>query len=62
MCELTHALANAVAHQDNLEFLVDVVPRTVPFKQVKEKKAPTNSKAANGESKIGRASCREREC
>lgn len=46
-------LSNAVAHQDNLEFLVDVVPRTVPFKQVKEKKAPTNSKAANGESSAG---------
>lgn len=53
MCGLTPALANAVAHQDNLEFLVDVVPRTVPFKQVKEKKAPTSSKVANIESSIG---------
>jgi len=43
-------LSNAVAHLDNLEFLVDVVPRTVPFKQVREKKAPSNSKAADGES------------
>jgi DNA polymerase epsilon subunit 4 len=36
-----------------LEFLVDVVPRTVPFKQVREKKAPSNSKATNGESSAG---------
>jgi DNA polymerase epsilon subunit 4 len=42
-------LANAVAHIDNLEFLVDVVPRTVPFKQVREKKAPAAPKAGNGE-------------
>lgn len=33
---------------DNLEFLVDVVPKTVPFKEVKEKKAPTNA-GINGE-------------
>jgi len=43
-------LANAVAHQDNLEFLVDIVPRTVPYKQVKEKKAPSGPPAIlNGE-------------
>jgi DNA polymerase epsilon subunit 4 len=53
LCELIPVLANAVAHQDNLEFLVDVVPRTVPFKQVKEKKAPASSKTANGESSVG---------
>jgi len=34
-------LSNAIARLDNLEFLVDVVPRTVPYKQVKEKKPPT---------------------
>ncbi|RDL39938.1 Uncharacterized protein BP5553_04278 [Venustampulla echinocandica] len=34
-------LSNAVARLDNLEFLVDVVPRTVPYKQVREKKTPT---------------------
>lgn len=42
---------------DNLEFLVDIVPRTVPYKQVKEKKAPaglagpsnTNGESSNGE-------------
>lgn len=39
-----------MAHIDNLEFLVDVVPRTVPFKQVREKKAPAAPKAGNGES------------
>ncbi|CAM1511206.1 Fc.00g087190.m01.CDS01 [Cosmosporella sp. VM-42] len=27
--------ANAVSHQDNLEFLEDVVPKTVPFKKIK---------------------------
>lgn len=26
-------LANAVSHQDNLEFLEDMVPKTVPFKK-----------------------------
>jgi DNA polymerase epsilon subunit 4 len=46
-------LANAVAHLDNLEFLVDVVPRTVPYKQVREKKAPAGSKTTNGESSAG---------
>ncbi|KAK3182387.1 DNA-directed DNA polymerase epsilon, subunit C [Lecanicillium sp. MT-2017a] len=28
-------VANAVSHQDNLEFLEDTVPKTVPFKKVK---------------------------
>ncbi|UNI21994.1 DNA-directed DNA polymerase [Purpureocillium takamizusanense] len=27
-------VANAVAHQDNLEFLEDVAPKTIPFKKV----------------------------
>jgi len=36
-------LSNAVSRLDNLEFLVDVVPKTIPFKEVKEKKAPTNA-------------------
>lgn len=35
-----------------MEFLADVVPRTVPFKQAKAKKAPS-SKAVNGESSVG---------
>ncbi|KAH8678808.1 hypothetical protein BGZ60DRAFT_428630 [Tricladium varicosporioides] len=33
-------LSNAIARLDNLEFLTDVVPRTIPFKEVKTKKAP----------------------
>ncbi|KJZ78035.1 hypothetical protein HIM_02672 [Hirsutella minnesotensis 3608] len=28
-------IANAVSHQDNLEFLEDTVPKTVPFKKIK---------------------------
>ena len=36
---LTDLLANAVARIDNLEFLSDVIPKTVPYKQfVKESK------------------------
>ncbi len=38
-------IANAVARIDNLEFLSDVIPRTVTYKQYKEKKA---KEAANG--------------
>ncbi|RFU32057.1 hypothetical protein B7463_g4269, partial [Scytalidium lignicola] len=40
-------LSNAVARNDNLEFLSDVVPRTVPYKQVKEKK--TGITTSNGD-------------
>lgn len=32
-------VANAVARIDNLEFLADVVPRTIPFKKLKEQRA-----------------------
>ncbi|KAK2595942.1 hypothetical protein QQS21_006537 [Conoideocrella luteorostrata] len=28
-------VANAVSHQDNLEFLEDIVPKTTPFKKIK---------------------------
>lgn len=35
-------LAAAVARMDNLEFLSDVVPRTVPFREVKAKRAREN--------------------
>jgi len=46
-------LSNAIAHLDNLEFLIDVVPKTVPFKEIKEKKAgPSNSAMINGDSSI----------
>jgi DNA polymerase epsilon subunit 4 len=44
--------ASAVSHLDNLEFLVDVVPKTVPFKEVKEKKAPAGISKINGESSV----------
>ncbi len=33
------AIANAVARIDNLDFLSDVVPRTIQYKQYKEKKS-----------------------
>ncbi|RDW80707.1 hypothetical protein BP5796_05405 [Coleophoma crateriformis] len=41
-------LSNAVSHQDNMEFLVDVVPKTVPYKQVKEAKTPASRGVTNG--------------
>ncbi|KAK4166065.1 hypothetical protein QBC43DRAFT_314869 [Cladorrhinum sp. PSN259] len=41
-------LANAVAHQDNLEFLEDVIPRTTPYKEVKGKAAATRAKIQGG--------------
>ncbi|TAQ91603.1 hypothetical protein B7494_g73 [Chlorociboria aeruginascens] len=46
-------LSNAISRADNLEFLVDVVPRTMPYKDVKQKKlvkAPTSK--ANGDSVV----------
>jgi len=45
-------LSNAVARLDNLEFLVDIVPRTIPYKQVKEKKVPQGPNLTNGESSM----------
>lgn len=41
-------VANAVARQDNLEFLEDVVPKTVPYKAIKNtsKNNATSSKVA----------------
>jgi hypothetical protein len=44
-------ISSAVSHLDNLEFLVDVVPKTVPYKEVKEKKAPAGPKL-NGEKSV----------
>ncbi|KAK8219395.1 hypothetical protein M8818_001130 [Zalaria obscura] len=41
-------VANAVARIDNLEFLTDVVPRTVTYKAHKEKKAKEASHHTNG--------------
>lgn len=34
-----YAIAAAVSHTDNLEFLSDVIPKTTTYKQFKEKKA-----------------------
>lgn len=35
-------------HKDNLEFLEDVIPKTTPYKQIKEKTAATRAKLSNG--------------
>lgn len=37
-------VANAVAHQDNLEFLEDIVPRTVQYKKIKDSVFATQAK------------------
>ncbi|KAI9774269.1 MAG: hypothetical protein M1840_004163 [Geoglossum simile] len=42
-------LANAVSRIDNLEFLADVIPRTIPYKQYKEKKSKEAKEASNGD-------------
>jgi DNA polymerase epsilon subunit 4 len=39
-------LASAISRNDTLEFLSDIVPKTVPYKEVKAKKAAASS--ANG--------------
>ncbi|KHJ32741.1 putative cbf nf-y family transcription factor [Erysiphe necator] len=41
-------LATAISNHDNLEFLTDVVPHTLTFKQIKEKKASSKSRKPNG--------------
>ncbi|KAK4544334.1 hypothetical protein LTR36_004225 [Oleoguttula mirabilis] len=43
-------VANAVARVENLEFLTDVVPKTVPYKQFKQKQAKESAQA-NGAAK-----------
>ncbi|KAH7355016.1 histone-fold-containing protein [Rhexocercosporidium sp. MPI-PUGE-AT-0058] len=43
-------LANAVAHHDNLEFLVDTVPKTMPYKEAK--KLAAGPSKTNGESSV----------
>lgn len=40
-------MANAVSHNDNLEFLEDVVPRTVSYKKVKDTAIATQAKLRN---------------
>lgn len=37
-------LSNAVQHQENLEFLQDIVPKTQPYKQIREQAAATQAK------------------
>ncbi|OLN87920.1 putative transcription factor C16C4.22 [Colletotrichum chlorophyti] len=46
-------LANAVAHHDNLEFLEDVIPKTVPYKKIKDQAAASrlNPRTADSEPK-----------
>lgn len=43
--------ANAVARQDNLEFLEDVVPKTIPYKNVKASAQATQARL-RGDNKI----------
>lgn len=40
--------ANAVSRLDNLEFLTDVVPKTIPFKEIKSKKIPSSTDPTSG--------------
>ncbi|KAK7432630.1 hypothetical protein QQZ08_000838 [Neonectria magnoliae] len=37
-------VANAVSHQDNLEFLEDIVPKTVPYKKIKAAASATQAR------------------
>ncbi|KAI0459523.1 histone-fold-containing protein, partial [Xylaria acuta] len=41
-------LANAVSHHDNLQFLEDIVPKTVPYKQIKAHAAATRANLSGG--------------
>lgn len=41
---LLTSIASAVAHHDNLEFLEDVVPKTVPYKNIKAKAKATQAR------------------
>lgn len=45
-------VANAVARIDNLEFLADVIPPTVPFKQIREKKNKAAKDAEVGQPQL----------
>ncbi|KAL2754370.1 hypothetical protein ACRALDRAFT_2043370 [Sodiomyces alcalophilus JCM 7366] len=47
-------LASAVAHNDNLEFLEDVIPKTVPYKKIKNQAAATRARV-QGDSVDGAA-------
>ncbi|KAK4099621.1 histone-fold-containing protein [Parathielavia hyrcaniae] len=41
-------MANAVTHQDNLEFLEDVIPKTTSYKEVKAKAAAARARVSGG--------------
>ena len=45
-------LANAVSSNDNLEFLEDVVPKTQPYKAIRQKAAETRARI-NGDATTG---------
>lgn len=44
--------AGAVARVDNLEFLTDVVPKTVSYKEFKAKKAKEDNKKSTGQTTL----------
>ncbi|KAI0549226.1 hypothetical protein F4679DRAFT_277101 [Xylaria curta] len=44
-------LANAVSHHDNLQFLEDIIPKTVPYKQIKAHAAATRANLSGGAAK-----------
>ncbi|CAN8102356.1 unnamed protein product [Discula destructiva] len=43
-------LSAAVTHKDNLEFLDDTIPKTIPYKEVKQKAAETRAKLTGAKS------------
>ncbi|KAI1734031.1 hypothetical protein F4680DRAFT_439816 [Xylaria scruposa] len=49
-------LANAVSHHDNLQFLEDIIPKTVPYKQIKAHAAATRANLSGGAAKAGGSS------
>ncbi|KAK3306861.1 histone-fold-containing protein [Chaetomium strumarium] len=52
-------IANAISHQDNLEFLEDVVPKTASYREVKAKAAAARARVS-GEKSTGVAADTER--
>lgn len=57
---LTIPPANAVTHQDNLEFLEDIIPKTTSYKEIKAKAAAARARV-NGEKAAGAAAAGEDE-
>ena len=55
---LTDYPANAVTHQDNLEFLEDIIPKTTSYKEVKAKTAAARAKVS-GEKTAGAVAAEE---